>query len=226
MRLRWKYFIIRLELESKFRMRQLTLQAHLVRFNPHTSASAQQTRPGDVNKEMKCNCPMKAKLKEVSDRWCDGAAVCPREEEDSISWPFSHSVNARLPAGLFGSQRSWNCLLKWTFLKLNDFFVSPKSLYSITLSTHRLSHSPWPTGNLTELSWQPFSNTSVCVSERDCKCRRESLLTPRVCVCVCSFVRVRPWSGGYCRWFSIGDVITDLISHWRIRSLFQKVGVR
>lgn len=125
MRLRWKYFIIRLELESKFRMRQLTLQAHLVRFNPHTSASAQQTRPGDVNKEMKCNCPMKAKLKEVSDRWCDGAAVCPREEEDSISWPFSHSVNARLPAGLFGSQRSWNCLLKWTFLKLNDFLCEP-----------------------------------------------------------------------------------------------------
>lgn len=125
MGLRWKYFIIRLELESKFRMRQLTLQAHLVRFNPHTSASARQTRPGDVNKEMKCNCPMKAKLKEVSDRWCDGAAVCQREEEDSISWPFSHSVNARLPAGSFGSKRSWNCLLKWTFLKLNDFLCEP-----------------------------------------------------------------------------------------------------
>lgn len=60
------------------------------------------------------------------------------------------------------------------------FSVSPKWLHSITLSahTHRLSHSPWPTGNLRELSWQPFSNTSVCVSER-------KVYALAVCVCVC-----------------------------------------
>lgn len=34
--------------------------------------------------------------------------------------------------------------------------------------THRLSHPRWPTGDLRMLSWQPFSNTSVCVSILEC----------------------------------------------------------
>lgn len=105
---------------------------------------------------------------------------------------------------------------KWLSLwALND---STRLHYPHT-HTHRLSHSLWPTGNLRELSWQPFSNTSVCVGERARK--RKCTYSPAVCVCAC----VRPWSRGYCRWFSISNAIADLISHWRILSLFQKVSM-
>ena len=100
-------------------------------------------------------------------------------------------------------------------------FVSPKWLYSITLSTHTLSHSPWPTGNVRELSWQPFSNTSVCV----CVSRRDTAGVGGESVWVCVCAHVRPWHGGYRRWFSISDAIADLISHWQILSIFQKVSM-